>query len=154
MKSVLAFDQALGKMGYAFGTTESGPVAAGLVDTRPRRFDSLGMRYIRFEKAVRDLIAKYQPTLIVFEEHRMHQGIIAAQVLGSCAAIIMKCAAEANVPHTTVLPNILKKHATGHHRASKELMVAVARKKYPTMTVLDDNVADALHMMRWGLDQL
>ncbi|MCX8511033.1 MAG: hypothetical protein ORN83_04675, partial [Chthoniobacteraceae bacterium] len=81
-------------------------------------------------------------------------GVQAAQVLGACAAILMKCCDEEGVTYMAVPVTTLKKHATGTHRASKELMVAVARKKYPTMHVPDDNVADALHMMSWGLSQL
>jgi Holliday junction resolvasome RuvABC endonuclease subunit len=121
MKTVLAFDQAFQNTGWAVGTSD-GPVACGLIVVSPRRFDSLGARFLRFEKGIRELLQTHRPALVVFEEHRAHAGVQAAQVLGACSAILM--------------------------------MVAVARKKYPTMHVPDDNVADALHIMAWGLDQL
>lgn len=153
MKTVLAFDQAFRNTGWAAGTAE-GPLACGLISVSPRRFDSLGSRYLRFEKGVREKISLYQPALVVLEEHRAHSGVQAAQVLGACTAILMKCCDESGVPYMAVPVPTLKKHATGTHRASKELMVAVARKKYPAMHVTDDNVADALHMMAWGIQQL
>jgi Holliday junction resolvasome RuvABC endonuclease subunit len=125
-----------------------------LIVVSPRRFDSLGARFLRFEKGIRELLQTHRPALVVFEEHRAHAGVQAAQVLGACSAILMKCCDEVGVTYMAVPVITLKKHATGTHRASKELMVAVARKKYPTMHVPDDNVADALHIMAWGLDQL
>lgn len=152
MKTVLAFDQAFRNTGWAAGTA-AGPIACGLIVVSPRRFDSLGSRYLRFEKGVRELITKYKPDLVVFEEHRSHSGVQAAQVLGACTAILMKCCDEVGATYMAVPVLTLKKHATGTHRASKELMVAVAKKKYPTMNVVDDNVADALHMMAWGTNQ-
>ena len=153
MKNVLAFDQAFQNTGWAVGTSD-GPIACGLIVVSPRRFDSLGARFLRFEKGNRELLQKYRPTLVVFEEHRAHAGVQAAQVLGACAAILMKCCDEDGITYMAVPVTTLKKHATGTHRASKELLVACARKKYATMDVPDDNVADALHMMAWGLNQL
>lgn len=150
---VLAFDQAFQLTGWAVGTAD-GPLACGLVDSSPRRFDSLGARFLRFEKRVRELLLEHQPKLVVFEEHRAHSGLQAAQVLGAVTALIMKCCDEIGVPYMAVPVPTLKKHATGTMRASKELMYAVALKKFPTMQVIDDNVADALHMMKWGTTQL
>lgn len=153
MKAVLAFDQAFKNTGWALGTAE-GPLACGLISVCPRRFDSLGARFLRFERGIRDLLLKHQPALVVFEEHRAHTGLQAAQVLGACTAILMKCCDEAGVTYMSVPVPTLKKFATGTSTASKALMVAVAKKKYPTMNIADDNVADAIHMMAWGTAQL
>lgn len=150
---VLAFDQAFVNTGWAVGTAK-GPIACGLIDVAPKRFDSLGARFLRFEKRVRELIMEHDPELVVFEEHRYHASIQAAQTLGAVTALIMKVCDEIGVPYMAVPVPTLKKHATGIMRASKELMVAVAVKKFPTMEVIDDNVADALHMMKWGTTQL
>lgn len=150
---VIGFDQAFKNTGWAAGTAD-GPVACGLISVAPRRFDSLGARFVRFERGVRDVLSKHKPALVIFEEHRAHAGLQAAQVLGACAALIMKVCDEMGVEYMAVPVPTLKKHATGTPRASKELMVAVARKKFPTMTIADDNVADAIHMMQWGIDQL
>jgi Holliday junction resolvasome RuvABC endonuclease subunit len=153
MSVVLAFDQAFQRTGWAVGKDGSA-VACGLIDTTQKRFDSLGARFLRFEKRVRELIQLHKPDLVVFEEHRAHSGVQAAQVLGACTALIMKCCDEAGINYMAVPVRTLKKHATGSAFANKELMTAVAVKKYPTMEVYDDNVADALHMMKWGLEQL
>lgn len=150
---VLAFDQAFQLTGWAAGTV-AGPLACGRLDLRPRRFDSLGGRFLRFEKSVRELVQTHRPALIVFEEHRAHAGIQAAQVLGAVTALVMKCADEAGIDYAAVPVATLKKHATGTPRASKALMVAAARKKFPSMNIPDDNVADALHLLRWGVELL
>lgn len=154
MSVVLAFDQAFAFTGWAVGTSDGKAVKCGLLDTSGRRFDSLGMRFMKFEKGIAALVDEHKPALVVFEEHRSHRGVQAAQTLGAVTALIMKVCEERDIKYTAVPVTTLKKHATGHHAASKALMVAVARKRFPTMNVEDDNVADALHMMKWGAEQL
>jgi crossover junction endodeoxyribonuclease RuvC len=150
---VLAFDQALDVTGWAAGSSEKASLC-GRIITKPRRFDDLGMRFLRLERGIKDLIAQFHPGLIVLEEHRAHSSIQAAQVLGASSAIIMKCAKEANIPYAAVGVKTLKKFYTGTGSASKALMYAVARKRNPHLTIVDDNEADALGILAWGFSQL
>ena len=41
----------------------------------------------------------------------------------------------------------IKKFATAHGKASKQDMIDAAIKKFPGQTVIDDNQADALHLL-------
>lgn len=152
MKTVLAFDQAT-KMGWAVGTPGN-PLAGGTIDTTPRRFDSLGTRFLRAEKAIVGLLEKYRPALVIFEEHRAHSSVQAAQILGGYTVTIMKCCEQHGVPYMAVPVATLKKFGSGCYRATKALMVATARKKYPTLPIASDDEADAAHMMAWGWKQL
>ena len=151
---VLGIDQAFQFTGWAVGTPD-GPVACGLLDTSGRRFDSLGVRFMKFERGIAELLDTHKPSLVVFEEHRAHHGVQAAQTLGAVTALVMKLSDERSIPYTAVPVKTLKKHATGSATASKILMVAAARKKFPSMAprIVSDVVADALHMMQWGLTQ-
>jgi Holliday junction resolvasome RuvABC endonuclease subunit len=155
MKTVLAFDQAFGLTGWAV-FRDGKAVACGRIDTRPKRFESLGARFLMFEREVRALFEEHKPDFVAFEEHRAHSGLIAAQVLGSVTSIVMKVAAEAGVDYAAVPVRTLKKHAVGTGFASKDLMFAAAYKKYAHLRddIADDNVADALHIGAWGSDQI
>lgn len=152
-KRVLGFDQA-SLMGWAVGSREEGALACGTINTSPRRFDSIGARFLRAEKGVTELLAKYKPALVVFEEHRAHSSVQAAQILGAYAVTVMKCCEQFGVPYMAVPVLTLKKFGSGNAHASKELMWAAARKKCPNITINSDDEADAVHMMRWGWEQL
>lgn len=149
---VLGLDQAT-KMGWAIGTAETA-FACGLIDTTPRRFDSYGSRYLRVEKEVTRLLVEHKPTLVVFEEHRRHNSTQAAQVLGAITAIVAKCCEQEHVDYFGIPVLTLKKHFTGSATASKALMLAVARKKFPHLLIPDDNVADALSMYHYGVTKI
>ncbi len=152
--NVLAFDQSLSATGWTVGSPDRGLFACGRILSPVRRFDSLGARFLRFEKGVRELLTTYKPALVVFEEHRAHHGVQAAQVLGAVTGILMARCDELNITYTAVPVATLKKFGSGAHNASKALMVATAKKKYPALDIVDDNVADAAHMAAWGLTQL
>lgn len=152
MKVVIGFDQAT-LMGWAVGTSE-GAIACGTINTTPRRFDSMGARFLRAEKGISDLLTKYKPALAVLEEHRAHSSVQAAQILGAYAVTVMTCCERAGVPYMAVPVLTLKKFASGCAHASKDLMVAAARKRFPNLTINSDDEADAAHMMWWGLAQL
>ena len=151
-KTVLAFDQA-SHMGWAAGSPGN-PLDCGTINTTPRRFDSIGSRFLRAEKEIVNLLHRFQPALVVFEEHRAHSSVQAAQILGAYAVTIMKCCEQAGVTYMAVPVATLKKFGTGCCRASKELMVATARKKFPTLKITTDDEADAAHMMAWGWGQI
>jgi Holliday junction resolvasome RuvABC endonuclease subunit len=153
MKTVLAFDQASNYSGWALGKNNS-VIECGTIDTSPRRFDSIGSRFLRLSKAVRELIEDHRPDLIVIEEHRRHSSTQAAQMLGGAAALVLSLAEEHNVPAMAVPVMTLKRFWTGTGNASKELMLAVARKKCDRVTVKNDDEADACAMAMWGFSQI
>lgn len=146
---ILAFDQAFIRTGWAFGS-DSGASHCGEIHIPAGRFDSLGSRLLKFERAVAELMDQHKPDLIAFEAHRGHSAVQAAQVLGAVSMSIMKMAEERKITYTGAEVGSIKAGFTGTGRASKALMIAVARKKNPTLAVKSDNVADALAIHEWA----
>jgi Holliday junction resolvasome RuvABC endonuclease subunit len=148
---ILALDQA-SSCGWIVGP-KAAPVACGLIDTNLRRFESQGMRYLKFEKALTGLLDTYKPTLVVMEEHRSHTGVQAAQVLGAYTATIMKLCEQREITYTAAPIASHKKAFTGTSRASKALTVAVARKKFPGLNITSEDIADAASIWWWATKQ-
>jgi len=151
---VLAIDQASEKSGYAFGDTTSGLTSVGLIHVKPSRFSDLGSRFFDFEKKLKALLAEHKPECVCFEEHRCHSGVQAAQVLGAITGIVMKVAKEAGCSYRGAPVSSHKKALTGCARASKELTTAVARKRWPGLVIVDDNVADAVSIWTWARKEI
>lgn len=144
---ILALDQA-SLCGWSAG--KDVVTACGLIDSNPRRFESQGMRFVKFERELVKLLERFQPTLVVFEEHRAHTGVQAAQVLGAYAASIMRLCDERNINYTAAPIAAHKRAFTGTTRASKELTLAVAKKKFPTLGIASHDIADACSIWWWA----
>lgn len=152
MNNVLAFD--LGsKCGWAHCAAPGSPVSSGLIRTAPTRFESQGMRGVKFEKAVIALLDAYQPRLVAFERVHRHSSTIAAQVWGAYSTLLMKLCDERDITYKGYSVQEIKKHATGKGNASKELMIAAATRRWPDQHIVTDDVADALHIMALGLKE-
>lgn len=152
MNRVLGFD--LGsKCGWAFSEKPGAPVHSGLLRTEPTRFESQGMRYIKFERGVRELIAAFHPAVVAFERVHAHSSTIAAQVWGAYSSILMKVCDEHDIPYEGFSVQAIKQHATGKGNANKKLMVAAAERRWPDQDIITDDVADALHVMALGLSK-
>ncbi len=143
---ILALDQSLDSSGWAFGS--AGVCSAcGLIKNPASRFTDLGGRFLRFELELEKLIKAYDPQVISFEAHRSHKGVQAAQVLGAVSALVMKAAKARAIPSYGIEVGTHKKVFTGCARASKEMSLAVARKRYPNLTIPTDDVADAIGIL-------
>jgi Holliday junction resolvasome RuvABC endonuclease subunit len=152
MKNVLGFD--LGsKCGWAFSAGAGEAVHSGLLKTTPTRFESQGMRAVKFEKGVLLLMTTFKPDFVAFEEVRRHSSTIAGQVWGLYSGILMKLCEERGITYAGYGVGTIKKHATGKGNASKELMIGAAEVRWPEQDIITDDVADALHIMALGLTQ-
>ena len=151
--NILAFDQAFVATGWAFGPS-SGATSCGQITVSRSRFDSIGARMMKFEREVSDLMDKYKPDLFVFEAHRAHSAVQAAQVLGGVAMSIMRLSEERKIPYSAAEVTSAKLIFTGTGRASKALVIAVATKKHPDLRIISDNVADALAIHHWACQKL
>lgn len=67
--------------------------------------------------------------------------------------IALAWAAEYEIPVVSIAPSSLKLWAAGHGRADKPAMIASARRLWPAWVGEDDNEADALCLLAWGLEQ-
>ena len=151
--TILAIDQASGTSGFAWGTPEKGCLGCGVINTKSR-FVDVGGQMLLFERKLKDLITAAKPTCIAFESHRAHTGVIAAQMLGGVSAIVMKVAREHQIPYIGVDVPTWKKAFTGTPRATKQLVLAVAQKKYPHLYIKSHDTADALGILHGAFSKL
>ena len=146
--TILALD--LGTtMGWA--ANPNGIIASGTITFRPGRFESSGMRYIRFVAEIKELLAKTGAKIVYFEEIRRHLGVDAAHIYGGFLAHLQATCIEAGVEYCGVPVGTIKAHATGKGNANKDAMIAAARARGWTPT--DDNEADALWILDWARNQ-
>lgn len=139
---ILALDPST-KTGWAHSSGMS-----GTWDLSIRRDESGGMRFIRLQGKLREILSLCGIELLVYEAARHSapkmQGalVVQAQIQG----VILAWCEENKIEYRGYSPSEIKKHATGKGNAGKDLMVAEARKKFGE--IKDDNQADAL----WLLD--
>jgi hypothetical protein len=129
--------------GWARGDTLTGSVVSGTASFRNGRYEGGGMRFLRFEQW---LEKNFSADAIYFEEVRSHKGTDAAHVYGGLLAVLTSFCEKRHIPYQGVPVGTIKRHATGKGNASKEQMIAAARKR--GWLPEDDNEADA----QWILD--
>lgn len=146
------------KCGWSVSATSSGKrkvelLDCGLIHTKPGRFESLGMRFLRFENAIRGVLTEHAPEVLFFEEVRAHSAVQAAQMWGGYSSVLMKVADELRIPYQGLPVATIKTHATGNHMAKKERMIQCAQAMWPEFAgkLKDDNTADSAWVAYTGL---
>jgi len=149
MMPILALDPAT-KMGWALS-----PMISGVWDLSLRRDESIGMKFMRLRAKLNELPENYQIKLVVYEAARhagpKMQGALVHQA--QLQAIIIDWALGAGIESKGYSSKEIKKWATGNGNASKEAMIAFARKRWPEVTILDDNQADALALWQMATSE-
>jgi Holliday junction resolvasome RuvABC endonuclease subunit len=157
---VLSLDLAT-KTGWAL-LDRNGRVLSGMQEFSLNRGESPGMRFLRFRKWLKDVLtmgefgtqfSKTSPGLVIYEQAH-HRGGAATQLCVGFVTDVLAEAALYGLEHMSVHSATLKKFATGKGKSSKEEMIAKAKEFYPDVDILDDNHADAILMLRYGLGQL
>jgi Holliday junction resolvasome RuvABC endonuclease subunit len=119
---------------------------SGTWNLKGSRYDSSGMRFVRFRAHLKELIANANyPDLVAYEEVRRHLGVDASHAYGGFLAVLQEECEQRGVPYMGVPVGTVKKTATGRGNASKEDMMAAARARWLGWEPVDDNEADA----RW-----
>jgi Holliday junction resolvasome RuvABC endonuclease subunit len=136
------------KTGWAI--QDGGMLESGTEDFSPKRFESSGMRPIRFRNWLIEVIDPTN-TLIAYEEVRRHKGTDAAHCYGGLMNILLMVCEEHGIPCEGIPVGTIKQHATGKGQASKELMIASAQAKFPEQKIHDDNQADALWILDYAM---
>lgn len=119
--------------------------SAGTWNLSPRRHEGGGMRYLML-RAYLDEFRASEPDTVAYEEVRRHLGTDAAHIYGGVIATLSAWCEERKIPYMAVPVGTVKKVATGLGNASKEMMLASARKRWPSLfefCLIDDNAADA-----------
>jgi crossover junction endodeoxyribonuclease RuvC len=130
-----------------WATANDGVIYSGSVNFKPSRFESHGIRYIKFKAFLDEHINHVSH--LYYEEVRNHAGIDAAHMYGGYMATLQTWAIKRDIPYEGVPVGTIKKHLTGKGNASKEDMIAA-------VTLLgfapkDDNQADALALCLYAL---
>ena len=141
-KRILAVDQAT-SCGFAHSNS---PELSGVWDLSIRADESSGMRLVRFEAKLREMLVGPGVDVIVFESVTVNSGPKANSngvKLGAKlqAVIEMLCEQVQGVECRGYNLNTIKSFAG---QKSKEGMIAAAKAKWPGIEIIDDNHADAL----------
>ncbi|HEY5793427.1 MAG TPA: hypothetical protein VIU82_00305 [Bosea sp. (in: a-proteobacteria)] len=127
--------------GYCVGDRREALIS-GTWSLKPQRFESGGMRYVKFRKQLDTLHSTFGLKQIWFEEVRAHKGVDAAHAYGGFMATLQAWTEDNSVPCAAVPVQAIKKFATGKGNANKEAMMAAVRDL--GFEVVDDNHADAI----------
>lgn len=142
--TVLALD-----LGTNCGFALLHPTGLTVSGTRPlatkKRMESHGMRYVRFREQLDTMVKNNGVKVIYFEEVRRHMGVDAAHMYGGYLAILEAWCTEHGVEYQSVPVGEIKKFWTGRGNASKDEMIAEARRR--GYDPVDDNEADAIAIL-------
>ena len=103
------------------------------------------MRFLRLRAYLREVLDRFPPGLVAYEEVRMHRGVDAAHIYGGVVAVLVEECETRKLPYAAIHYATAKKTATGKGNADKAAMVAAAGVRWPRPEPYDDNEADA----RW-----
>lgn len=112
--------------------------------------DHTGQSYLDFEKWLHNFLNRHQPDVIFYEEAIVNKPN-AARILYGYRALLMSRAAHFNMEVIGCHIGTIKKFATGRGNAQKDEMLHEAKVRHPNLEISDDNVADALHILGYGL---
>ena len=118
---VLALDLGT-KCGWAVGG--KGVIISGVIDLKPTRFESAGMRFIRLLGFLKTLLEQTPVALVVVEEVRRDRGTDAAHIYGGLLGAMQAWAEENGVPYTAQPVGTIKKWACGKGNAGKDDVIA------------------------------
>lgn len=121
---------------------------SGVEDFTPSHRDSKGMRYIKFEAWLIDVLEKEIPGLVAYEMPH-YRGGAATAVLVTMEGIVQKECDKRNIDYTAVHSGTLKKFATGRGTANKEDMIKGAQMNFGKNHLSSDE-ADALWLLEWA----
>ncbi|ALA16103.1 MULTISPECIES: hypothetical protein [unclassified Chelatococcus] len=144
--TVLALD--LGTTtGWACGADER-DLRCGFWRLKVGRYDTVSMRYVRFERHLDELHKLVGFRHVVYEEVRKHRGTDAAHIYGGLQATLLRWCETRGVPCEGVPVGTIKKHWAGKGNASKDHMRAAADERGYAHSG-DENEIDALALAHW-----
>lgn len=149
------------KTGWAL-RDRTGAIESGVQEFALKRGESKGMRFLRFRKWLREMIALGElgtsfssstPGVIVYEQAH-HRGGFATELAVGLVTDVLAEAARVGLEHMPVHTGSLKRWATGKGNSGKSKMIERAAELYPTVDIIDDNHADALLLLNYGMEEV
>lgn len=139
----LAFDLGT-KCGWAILDGRGKRQASGVLNLKPTPHEGKGMRVVRFQNALPELLA-CKPRIVAFELVMRHAGPTAGHVYGALMGTLQAECERAGVPYVGIPVGTIKKHATGKGNAGKPKMMSSAVEQWGLGTWgKNDDEADAL----------
>jgi Holliday junction resolvasome RuvABC endonuclease subunit len=146
---ILALD--LGTItGYAIAGADGG-ITSGTAEFRLDRWQSGGMRFLRFKRWLTEI--KNQAgglDLVVYEQVRKHAGVDAAHSFGGWLAILTAWCDHHDIAYQGVPVGTIKRFITGKGNADKTAVIEAVRAR--GFKPADDNEADAIAILLWAID--
>ncbi len=133
----MGIDPGLASSGYGVVEKQKGrlrPLGFGGIDTSPR--EPLSARLDKIYSEVRELIAGYQPDLVVLEELFFNKNARSAMVVGQARGGIILAAAHAGVGVEEYTPLQVKQTLVGYGRADKRQVEYMVR----TLLHIDEEI--------------
>lgn len=143
---ILSLDLAV-TTGWAYTNTDTSELQGGVWDLKPKRGSSQGMKLILLRSHIQGMIeATSGVDLIVYEKPagRFMTGVISVAEMVSVVKLFCE---DNSINYTSYRPTEVKKYATGKGNCNKDAMVQEAKRRWPHLNIIDDNMADALLML-------
>jgi Holliday junction resolvasome RuvABC endonuclease subunit len=136
--------------GFAIAGADGG-ITSGTAEFRLDRWQSGGMRFLRFKHWLTEI--KNQAgglDLVVYEQVRNHAGIDSGHAYGGWLAILTAWCEHHGIAYQGVPVGTIKRFIAGKGNADKAAVIAAVRKRgfHPA----DDNEADALAILLWAIE--
>lgn len=132
----------------------NGKITSGIWNLKPSKFDSHGVRYLKFKRHLETEIIIGDIEKIFFESVRRHIGTDAAHSYGAYLGQVEIVCLENNIPYEGVAVKTIKKHATGNGNADKIKMENAAIEYFKSISIIDNNHADALWLLDYARTKL
>lgn len=114
--------------------------------------EHVGIQFSRMEIWLWRLLKELQPDVVFCEAPAGHyQSLVASQMAFGWRSLILACCARLSIPYEGYAAGTIKKYATGSGKAEKDDMIHAANQKFRDLEIEDDNTADAVHILCYGL---
>lgn len=138
-----------------------GAIESGAQTFDLKRGESQGMRYLRFNRWLDEIVTQPLSDLIggprtggvvqlIAYEQPHHRGGAATEIANGFATRVQECCARLKIEHAAVPASTLKKWTTGKGNAEKDEMRVAVAKRWNRLPATDDE-ADAIALLYYAL---
>lgn len=117
-------------------------IASGVFDLKPNRHEGGGMRFVRLERYLLEVLNTYDVHALGYELVRRHLGTDASHIYGGIQASLTRLCEERGLPYRGVPVGTVKRSFCGKGNANKTQMILEAEARFGIKCC--DNEADAL----------